>query len=64
MAEQGLGGQKSDREAYYWFSIAGRNGDRDAAAKSRELAARLPAADKAAEDRRAAAFRPEPGGVD
>jgi localization factor PodJL len=60
MAEQGLGGEKSEREAYYWYSIAGRSGDRDAAAKSRELGARLPAAEKAAEDRRAAQFRPEP----
>lgn len=64
MAEQGLGGQRSEREAYYWYSIAGRGGDRDAAAKSRELAARLPPAEKTAEDQRAAAFRPETGGED
>jgi localization factor PodJL len=64
MAEQGLGGQKSEREAYYWYSVAGRNGDRDAASKSRELAARLPPAEKAAEDQRAAAFQPEAGGED
>jgi localization factor PodJL len=64
MAEQGLGGEKSEREAYYWYSIAGRNGDRDAASKSRELGARLPAAEKAAEDRRAAQFRPEPSNGD
>ena len=59
MAEQGLGEPRSEREAYYWYSIAGRGGDRDAAAKTRELAARLPPADKAAEDQRAATFRPE-----
>jgi localization factor PodJL len=64
MAEQGLGGEKSEREAYYWYSIAGRSGDRDAAAKSRELGARLPAAEKVAEDRRAAQFRPEPSNGD
>jgi localization factor PodJL len=64
MAEQGLGGQRSEREAYYWYSVAGRNGDRDAASKSRELAARLPPAEKAAEDQRAAAFQPEAGGED
>jgi localization factor PodJL len=64
MAEQGLTGQRSDREAYYWYSVAGRSGDRDAAAKSRELGARLPAAERTAEDQRAAAFQPEPGGDD
>jgi localization factor PodJL len=64
MAEQGLAGQRSDREAYYWYSVAGRNGDRDAAAKSRELAARLPATEKAAEDQRVASFQAEAGGDD
>jgi localization factor PodJL len=64
MAEQGLGGQRSEREAYYWYSVAGRSGDRDAAAKSRELAARLPAAEKAAEDQRVSSFQPEAGGDD
>jgi localization factor PodJL len=59
MAEQGLAGEKSEREAYYWYSIAGRNGDRDAASKARELAARLPSVQRAAEDRRVAEFRPE-----
>ena len=64
MAEQGLGVQRSEREAYYWYSVAGRNGDRDAAAKTRELAARLPPAEKVAEDQRVAQFRAEPGGDD
>ena len=64
MAEQGLGGQRSEREAYYWYSVAGRSGDRDAAAKSRELAARLPATERAAEDQRVAGFQPEAGGDD
>jgi localization factor PodJL len=60
MAEQGMGGPRSEREAYYWYSVAGRNGDRDAASKARELGARLPAAERTAEDQRAAQFRPEP----
>ncbi len=64
MAEQGLGGQRSDREAYYWYSVAARSGDRDAASKTRELGARLPPTDRAAEDQRVASFRPEPGGED
>jgi localization factor PodJL len=64
MAEQGLGGERSEREAYYWYSIAGRSGDRDAAAKTRELAVRLPPAEKAAEDQRVAAFQAEAGGDD
>ncbi len=64
MAEQGLGGQRSEREAYYWYSIAGRGGDRDAASKQRELAARLPPTEKAAEDQRVAAFQPEASGDD
>ena len=64
MAEQGLGGERSEQEAYYWYSIAGRGGDRDAAAKTRELAARLPPAERAAVDQRAAAFQPEPSGDD
>jgi localization factor PodJL len=64
MAEQGMGGPRSEREAYYWYSVAGRNGDRDAASKARELAARLPAAERAAEDQRAAQFRPEAGSGD
>jgi localization factor PodJL len=59
MAEQGMGGPKSEREAYYWYSVAGRNGDRDAASKARELAARLPAAERTAEDQRVAQFRAE-----
>jgi localization factor PodJL len=64
MAEQGLGGPKSERVAYYWYSLAARSGDRDAAAKARELAARLSPAEKAAEDKRVAAFKPEPAGED
>jgi localization factor PodJL len=59
MAEQGMGGPRSEREAYYWYSVAGRSGDRDAASKARELAARLPAAERAAEDQRVAQFRAE-----
>lgn len=64
MAEQGLAGQRSDREAYYWYSIAGRSGDRDAVSKARELGARLPAAERAAEDQRVAAFRAQPSNDD
>jgi localization factor PodJL len=64
MAEQGLGGPKSERVAYYWYSLAARSGDRDAAVKARELAARLSPAEKAAEDKRVAAFKPEPAGED
>jgi localization factor PodJL len=64
MAEQGLGTPKSDREAFFWYSLAGRGGDRDAANKAREVGARLPPAERAAEEQRAAGFRIEPGGVD
>jgi localization factor PodJL len=59
MAEQGMGAPRSEREAYYWYSVAARNGDRDAASKVRELGPRLPAAERAAEDSRAAQFRAE-----
>jgi localization factor PodJL len=59
MAEQGMGGPRSEREAYYWYAVAAKNGDRDAASKVRELGPRLPAAERAAEDTRAAQFRAE-----
>jgi hypothetical protein len=64
MAEQGLGTERSEREAYYWYAVASKAGDRDAAAKTRELAARLPPAERAAEDQRVSQFAPEPGGED
>lgn len=64
MAEQGLGTPKSDREALYWYSVAGRGGDRDAATKAREVGARLSAEERTAEEARAAAFQAEAGGED
>jgi localization factor PodJL len=64
MAEQGLNGPRSDREAYYWYSVAGRSGDRDAVSKARELGARLPAAERTAEDQRVAQFRATPSNDD
>lgn len=62
MAEQGLGAAKNEREAYFWYNVASKNGDTDAARKAAEVGARITAADKAAEDRRIASFRPETGG--
>jgi localization factor PodJL len=64
MAEQGMGVPQSEREAYYWYSVAARNGDRDAQSKARELGARLPTAERTAEDSRAAQFRAEASPAD
>ena len=62
MAEQGNGIPKNDREAYFWYSVAGRNGDSDASKKANELAARLSPAQKTEEDRKISGFRSESGG--
>lgn len=64
MAEQGLGGPKSDVQAYYWFALAARGGDQDAAAKVREIGARLTPEQRAAQDQLVAQFRPETGSQD
>ncbi|OYU77209.1 MAG: hypothetical protein CFE32_06735 [Alphaproteobacteria bacterium PA3] len=64
MAEQGLGGPKSDVQAYYWFALAARGGDQDAAAKVRELGARLTPEQRAAQDQLVAKFRPDGGSPD
>lgn len=64
MAEQGLGGPKSDVQAYYWFALAARGGDQDAAAKVRELGARLTPEQRAAQDQLVAQFRPDNGSQD
>ncbi len=62
MAEQGNGVPKNEREAYFWYSVAGRNGDSDASKKASELASRLTPAAKNEEDRRVSSFRVESGG--
>lgn len=64
MAEQGNGIPKNEREAYFWYSVAGKNGDSDASKKASELAARLTPAQKTEEDRRISSFRPESGGAE
>lgn len=62
MHEQGLGTAKSPTDAYYWYSLAAKSGDADAVRKSKEVASKLNAADKAALDRKIASFRAETGG--
>ena len=62
MHEQGLGTAKSPTDAYYWYSLAAKSGDADAVRKSKEVASKLSAADKAALDRKIASFRAEAGG--
>lgn len=62
MAEQGNGIPKNERDAYFWYSVAGRNGDSDASKKASEISARLTPAQKAEEDRKIINFRSETGG--
>ena len=57
-----LGTAKSPTDAYYWYSLAAKSGDADAVRKSKEVASKLSAADKAALDRKIASFRAEAGG--
>jgi localization factor PodJL len=58
--EQGLGVSEDAGEAAYWFEIAGRAGDSDAARRARELLAGLPSAEAEQIKRRARSFNPKP----
>lgn len=62
MHEQGLGTTKSASDAYFWYSLAAKNGDSDALKKANEISAKIDPKEKAATDRKVAAFKPEAGG--
>ncbi len=56
--ERGLGVRKDLAEAYYWYGLAARQKDADAAQRQSVLAARLPAEEVKALKKRIAAFAP------
>lgn len=60
MAERGLAGRQDDKAAYRWYVLAARQGDRGAAAKKAELAARLGPAETATQDAQVAQWTPKP----
>lgn len=55
--ERGLGVGVSLPEAYKWYSIAATGGDAESKARVEALATQIQAADKAAGDRNAQAFK-------
>jgi localization factor PodJL len=60
MAEQGLGTEASQADAAFWYTVAGRGGDQEAARQAARVRAALPPEQQAQVDARAAAFQPEP----
>jgi localization factor PodJL len=52
------GGVQDRTKAYFWYSVAGRNGDRQAAEMAKGLAASLTPAEKSAKDAEVAAWAP------
>ena len=60
MTERGLGLKVDEKVAYRWYSLAAKLGDKGAAGKKTELAARLPTPDTAQIDRDVAGWTPRP----
>ena len=60
MTERGLGLKADEKAAYRWYSLAAKLGDKGAAAKKTDLAARLPTPDTAQIDREVAVWSPRP----
>ncbi|HHL43101.1 MAG TPA: hypothetical protein ENJ42_05750, partial [Hellea balneolensis] len=58
--QEGTGVERSLPEAYFWFSIAGAQGDKVAAARASVIAKDLTASEKEAVDARVKAFTPKP----
>jgi len=56
--EEGFGVSQNAAEAYKWFMIAGKAGDKDAAASAERIKDSLTPAAQAVADRAASAFRP------
>jgi localization factor PodJL len=55
--ERGLGTKQDNERAYFWYAMAGRQGDADAGRRAEALALKLEAAARAAEDAKITAFQ-------
>ncbi|MCU0881132.1 MAG: hypothetical protein MUF14_00510 [Hyphomonadaceae bacterium] len=60
MAEQGLGREASRADAAYWYGVAGRGGDQEAARQAERVRAQLTPEEQSQVDARIAGFQPEP----
>jgi localization factor PodJL len=64
MAEQGLGREASRADAAYWYGVAGRGGDQEAARQAERVRAQLSPEERAQVDARVTGFQPEPSADD
>jgi len=55
--ERGLGMHEDEGKAYFWYSVAARNGDKDAVIEANRLRRRLPAADAGKLENQALAWK-------
>jgi TPR repeat protein len=54
----GRGVEKDESQAFFWFTVAARHGERDAAKSRVDLAAKLPPPVVAAAEQKAVAWQP------